>query len=863
VSITITTTPSTLPRLPDAVINEAKSDPAKQQETIAGRNTLIPVVYGRARLGARIFFVGKIGTDLVLGGLWALGEVQTVESVTINGEAPPAGVTVTSYVGATSQTPDATLVAAATEAGAAYADALVTTYEGVTIGVAYSVIRVQAGAITGFPRIEAVIQGRKVYDPRTTTTGYSRNPALCLADWLTSRVYGQGRAVDWTTVTTAANFCDALLADETPRRQLDLAIDNDLPVAQWADVLATYAGCAIAHDGASLDLIPLTTVDLGTAATVTATDVVAESLVLRRPSVRDRPTVVKVGYTDTTVTPWAIDYQVAEAAGVADGSLERRVESVDMQGIIRPAQAYREALERLNSATLTDLTAEWLAFDEGLRFLVGDVVKVTHSGLVAMPFRVRDVQLDSPGRWRVSATRYDALVYSDTVVAPLREPYTPLPSPRAIPALTGLTCASGTEYLLLQDDGTVVSRIRVTWDAPAYLYTDVIDVQYKLATGTLWRRHVGADEVYLAPVQDGTTYDIRARIRNALGYFGPWVTMQHVVVGKTAAPPPPTDFRVSTASDGTRVFVWQPPADPPVDLAGYRLRYASGTGATWANMALLHGGSLTVTEWETIKLAAGTYTFALACIDTSGNLSDPVYIEATLADPRMGDLIRIIVDSGAAGWPGTITNGVIDAVTGWLVATDTKTWASLGTDGVTWATWTGWARDANDLTYEEDPIDCGKVTTFVPLVTADAVGTVTAQMATSNDGATYSSWTSLGVATARYVKLKVQVTGAAGVQIALKGLLLEVNSNLIEEDHQDLAIATLTGSYRIGTGNVRLPLRSVYSQITHVGVTLQNVGAGWSWELVDKQTTYGPQIKVYNASNALADCTIDALIRGL
>ena len=39
--------------------------------------------------------------------------------------------------------------------------------------------------------------------------------------------------------------------------------------------------------------------------------------------------------------------------------------------------------------------------------------------------------------------------------------------------------------------------------------------------------------------------------------------------------------------------------------------------------------------------------------------------------------------------------------------------------------------------------------------------------------------------------------------------------------------------------------------------------AGWSWELIDKNTAIGPRIKIYNASNALADANIDATVRGL
>jgi hypothetical protein len=46
-------------------------------------------------------------------------------------------------------------------------------------------------------------------------------------------------------------------------------------------------------------------------------------------------------------------------------------------------------------------------------------------------------------------------------------------------------------------------------------------------------------------------------------------------------------------------------------------------------------------------------------------------------------------------------------------------------------------------------------------------------------------------------------------------------------------------------------------------IALQNVGAGWSWELIDKDTSVGPRVKIYNSSNTAADATIDALVRGI
>ena len=59
-------------------------------------------------------------------------------------------------------------------------------------GIAYMYVRLKFDADAfpnGIPVITATVKGKKLYDPRTSTTVWSDNPALCLRDYLTSK-YG-------------------------------------------------------------------------------------------------------------------------------------------------------------------------------------------------------------------------------------------------------------------------------------------------------------------------------------------------------------------------------------------------------------------------------------------------------------------------------------------------------------------------------------------------------------------------------------------------------------------------------------------------------------------------------------------------
>ena len=68
------------------------------------------------------------------------------------------------------------------------------------------------GMFTGIPNLTVVVNGKKVYDPRTATTGFSSNPALCLLDYLTDDEYGKGldinNDIDTASFSTSANDCD-------------------------------------------------------------------------------------------------------------------------------------------------------------------------------------------------------------------------------------------------------------------------------------------------------------------------------------------------------------------------------------------------------------------------------------------------------------------------------------------------------------------------------------------------------------------------------------------------------------------------------------------------------------------------------
>jgi hypothetical protein len=278
--------------------------------------------------------------------------------------------------------------------------------------------------------------------------------------------------------------------------------------------------------------------------------------------------------------------------------------------------------------------------------------------------------------------------------------------------------------------------------------------------------------------------------------------------------------------------------------------------------------------FETNQLAAGDYTFGIKMIDSSGNESEnAVVITGTLGDPRIADAFEI-TNVFNDGWPGTKTNCYVDE-NGILTASNQDDWADRGAPN-NWSNWTAWANNPYlTITYEHTYYDLGAIVSFTPLVSVSHNGTTLTveERHKNNLGDAWSAYAAVGaLVTARYVQIKITITKTSGV-IFVYNTNIILSGEPIVEYINDLATSGLatctpspscsTSGYRIAAGDIRLPIASNFSVIRKVNLTLQNVGGGWSWELIDKDVNVGPRVKIYNASSVLSDATIDAEIQGL
>jgi hypothetical protein len=67
------------------------------------------------------------------------------------------------------------------------------------------------GMYQGVPQITVQVKGKKVFDPRDSSTKWSSNPALCFLDYIQNDEYGKGLAtsqINMTTISAAATKCE-------------------------------------------------------------------------------------------------------------------------------------------------------------------------------------------------------------------------------------------------------------------------------------------------------------------------------------------------------------------------------------------------------------------------------------------------------------------------------------------------------------------------------------------------------------------------------------------------------------------------------------------------------------------------------
>jgi len=405
----------TLPTFPPFPNVVKSGDPLRIHFPCAAIGDTIPLVYGRQRLGGKLFFL-RIVTgsfpELILGVAWCLGPINRIvnlwldETPIVTDGVTQPGYFVHNYLGDLAQTPDSYLVGADPD----YDDSLVIATGQGHLPVSYTTIKWPLDELDRFPELVAEVEGRLLFDPRDYgSIAYSTNPALMLGDFLSNFHYGLSKLPDETSLAYLADFNEGKAAYTRDNityswRKAEIGITLDSPVSssEFVDALRAYAWAFIyEHDGKVFFTPDRIVPDLSSTDLLTEDDLQEGSLDISRSTGYTSPTVVNLTYTDRSTTPWSTQVATAidgSVSGVGGVWLE---DSVSMTGFSNAQQASREAHLRLRRLKLSELVISWGMFDDGLKYVPGSVVRIQTSLRGTIPVRITSCISEEVGRWQV------------------------------------------------------------------------------------------------------------------------------------------------------------------------------------------------------------------------------------------------------------------------------------------------------------------------------------------------------------------------------------------------------------------------------------------------------------------------------
>jgi len=491
----------------------------------------------------------------------------------------------------------------------------------------------------GLPNVSALVQGRKVYDTRTSTTGYSRNPAMIIRDYLTDATYGLGAVsseIDDASFNAAANICDETVAlsggGTEVRYRFDGVVDTaNTPRGNLEQMLTALNGALYYSNGkwslkAGAYVTPTVTLD--------EDDFASGMTITTSNSARDSFNAIKGQFISPTSDYQSTDYPaVTSATFETEDNSEQRFLNLDLPFTSSASAAQRIAKQILyKNRQEISIKAQFKM--TAFQFQVGDTVMITNSRL---GFSQKVFEVIS---WRLNFDKDQAtvdceLVETNSAVydwsaeeSDFQQDNTTLPDPFNIPAPT-LVPSEDLQTYNQQSINVLIGTVSST-----SIYARQFEVEAKLSTDTDYTSlGIGSGSKYtMVNVQPNSTYDIRARAINALGIKSAFTNEQYTVQGTAVDPSDVTGFTVNIVGQQADLK-WT--AIPDGDLSHYIVRHSPlTTGATFNNSRTLV--KKIARPANTITVPALTGTYSIKAVDKFGKVSQNENSSIALVDSIQG-----------------------------------------------------------------------------------------------------------------------------------------------------------------------------------------------------------------------------------
>lgn len=867
--------------------------------SVGGSSTVLPANYVVGSVTASAYQWVTVGDNdryqMAPISVTVVGLVATAAAtgvITYQVSDTTSNVRITKYLGAPGQTADPELMAAFPG---------VWTATDTLDGIAYIVARLtysETSFPNGLPNITATLRGAKLYDPRSGLTVYSDNPALMMRHVYSHAKFGKASvsAAEDARFVVAANACDAsttyTIAGVAQAAQAlytaSLVLPFGAPPRDGLDDLAQAMGGSWAHMGGEL----FVKAGVYSAPVLTLTE--ADLAVVQRNGASESQQPISIAvhreraqkYNTVKVKIWdqAQDYKQVSLSPLVGSALLARDGVELVQEVTYPAVGYAPQAQHIAGIMMRDardpLAVELPVKLTMYRLEIFDTISVTlpRYGWSAKTFMVLGRAWNPDGTLQVSLKETTAAITQMDAgfLAQGFASNTNLPKPWEIQKVGTLSVSSGTNELMMQQDGTVVSRMRISWAQS----TDIsvtqegqIEVQYRLATssGAWTSLVVPGDEtqVVAADVEDRAIYVIRARSKTKLALSDWNLQTTHQVIGKTEPPANVLDLSIAGL-----VLTWTAVTD--IDLAGYVFRFHYGANFDWGTAAPLHTGLQLSSPFTLSTRPAGVVTIMCKAQDTTGNQSlASANIVTDLGDVPVANVVETFDFDPA--YPGTITGGAVSG--GNILANDTDSF--YGTDSQ--SAYGEENAPAYDATSYDQVIyitpEVGVVSVLSgSLMTLDtstegtdlridyrlaapgsAYGAENDSAYGLNDEPFYSApgawapWPGQVMAEPEVYQWRITI-GAGAVRGQINTFAVVIDAPDIVEYLQDVTIAAA------GTA---IPYTAAFTAIKTITATLQANASGAVTLETDKTTPLTPTVKAYNAAHtSVSGATADFILKG-
>ena len=630
------------------------------------------VIYGKTKVGGvRIFDSTTGNNNKYLHRILAFAghEVESFHEIYINDEVVTLDgtgnvtsptkydgvVRIKEHLGSTTQTADTDLVSESDD----------WTSDHRLQGVAYLYVRLSYDADVfpnGVPEISAVIKGKKVYDPRDSSTAWSDNGALCVRDYLTNSQYGLGESsdsIDDSLVITSANVCDEVdTLDSSTRYTCNGAFTTaSTPYDTLRNMMTSMAGLLWYAQGKWRMKPAYWTTP---AISFDEDDLRSNISISTRHSRRDNFNTVKGVFRGEESNWQATDFPpITNASFLSADNQQESVVDLELPFTDTSVESRRIArifLERNRQQLSVQASFGMSAF----QVQVGDNVYLTNTrfGWTSKAFEVTawtfgavdtyDLQIQLTLR-EISESVFDEVDDGEVY----ERDNTELLSPFDVPTV-GISTAAVAKII----SEKLLNTLEVTITSAQSERIDLVEVQYRTTGSGDDYASVGIGELGKFSIIDleRDSYDIRARAINTFGVKGAWEYSLNVPVDALSAPPADVTNFEHELSGGSVFLSWTPVAD--LDLSYYEIRHSPLTsGATWSTASV--AVNKVARPGTHASLPARSGTFFIKAWDKGGNPSDAA-VSTVILPAELPPLGTTQTQTEHSTFSGTKTNVVVD-----------------------------------------------------------------------------------------------------------------------------------------------------------------------------------------------------------